>query len=53
MDYKQMYFTLLDATEKTINQLIAAQRACEELYIRFAEEEDAPEKANVITIRGK
>ena len=32
-DYKQMYLTLLDATEKAINELISAQRACEELYI--------------------
>jgi hypothetical protein len=33
--YKQMYLTLLDATEKAINQLVSAQRACEELYISF------------------
>lgn len=32
-DYKQMYLTLLDATEKAINELVSAQRACEELYI--------------------
>lgn len=37
-DYKQMYLTLLDATEKAINQLISAQRACEEIYI-FSEDE--------------
>ena len=40
-DYKQMYLTLLDATEKAINELISAQRACEELYILSSEEEEA------------
>ena len=43
--YKQMYLTLLDATEKAMEQLIAAQRACEELYVLAAEEEQ-----NVITL---
>ena len=38
-DYKQMYLTLLDATEKAINELISAQRACEELYV-FSEEDN-------------
>lgn len=32
-DYKEMYLTLFRATEKAINTLIEAQRACEELYI--------------------
>lgn len=32
-DYEKMYFTLFRATEKAINTLIEAQRACEELYI--------------------
>jgi len=41
-DYKQMYLTLLDATEKAINELISAQRACEELYV-FSEEEENDE----------
>ena len=31
-DYKQMYLTLLDATEKAINELISVQRACEEIF---------------------
>ena len=45
-DYKQMYLTLLDATEKAINELISAQRACEELYVFSEEEEtDEPESA--------
>ena len=39
-DYKQMYLTLLDATEKAINELISAQRACEELYVMTADDED-------------
>lgn len=34
-NYKQMYLTLLDATEKAINQLVSAQRTCEELYLSF------------------
>lgn len=49
-DYKTMYLTLLDATEKAINELISAQRACEELYISSSEEEDNEEKAKNIKI---
>ena len=37
-DYKEMYLTLLDATEKAMETLISAQKACEELYI-FSEDE--------------
>ena len=33
-DYKEMYLTLFRATEQAINQLIAAQQACEELYLQ-------------------
>ena len=33
-DYKEMYFSLFRATEQAINQLIAAQQACEELYLQ-------------------
>ena len=43
-DYKQLYLTLLDATEKIKNELVSAQRACEELYILSGEEEDKAEK---------
>lgn len=32
-DYKQMYMKLMDATEKAMDILIAAQRQCEEIYI--------------------
>ena len=39
-DYKAMYLTLLDATEKALNELISAQRACEELYTMTAEDEE-------------
>ncbi len=49
-DYKQMYLTLLDATEKAINELISAQRACEELYI-LAEQEEKRKKAEVIKLK--
>lgn len=48
-DYKQMYLTLLDATEKAINELISAQRACEELYILSGDKE----KAEIIDINKK
>ncbi|MEE0929281.1 MAG: hypothetical protein UIG59_08835 [Acutalibacteraceae bacterium] len=44
-DYKQMYLTLLDATEKAINELVSAQRACEELYVLSTEEEEKADKA--------
>ena len=49
-DYKQMYLTLLDATEKAINELVSAQRACEELYILSCEEEEKTEKAKNIKV---
>ena len=49
-DYKQMYLTLLDATEKAINELISAQRACEEFYILSLEEEENAEKENNIKL---
>ncbi len=35
-DYKQMYLTLLDATEKAMELLIEAQQKCEELYVKNA-----------------
>ena len=50
-DYKTMYLTLLDATEKAINELISAQRACEELYIFSSEEEEKQEKVQNIKLR--
>ncbi len=50
-NYKQMYLTLLDATEKAINELISAQRACEELYILSTQEEENVKKAENIKIK--
>ena len=32
-DYKEMYLTMMRATEKAIRILIEAQQACEELYL--------------------
>ena len=43
MDYKEMYLTMMRATEKAINLLIDAQRACEEEYLRQTEEQNQAE----------
>ena len=40
-DYKQMYMTLLAATESAIDILIAAQRKCEDIYIETEESSDS------------
>ncbi len=32
-DYREMYLTMVRASEDAINGLIAAQRKCEELYL--------------------
>lgn len=32
-DYKQMYYTLLRASEEAIRIIIEAQQKCEEIYI--------------------
>ncbi len=50
-DYKQMYLTLLDATEKAINELVSAQRACEEIYIHSVTEEEKAGMAEIIKIK--
>ena len=48
-DYKEMYLTMVDASEDAINILIRAQQKCEELYIASSEPEigvfetDSPE----------
>ena len=39
-DNKQMYLTLLDNVEKTINMLIYAQRECEDIFIDTDETEN-------------
>lgn len=36
-DYKEMYLTMVRASEKAIDTLIAAQRECEELYLSSPE----------------
>ena len=38
-DYKQMYFTLFHACEEAVNILIAAQQACEDIYVKAPEPE--------------
>ena len=43
-DYKEMYLHLMRETEKAIRILTAAQQACEEMYLRAEEGEDAPEE---------
>lgn len=36
-DYRELYFQLFRAVEDALDLLIAAQRACEELYIAASE----------------
>ncbi len=38
-DYQAMYYKLFHATEQAIADLIAAQQACEELYIQSAQDD--------------
>ena len=52
-DYKTMYLTLLDATEKAINELISAQRACEEIFIHSSDDEEKAQAAGIIKIAEK
>ena len=49
-DYKQMYLTLLDATEKAISILIESQRKCEELYISSEQPTAEHPKAQIIEL---
>ena len=37
-DFKQMYLTLLNEVENTIQKLISVQKACEEIYIYTSDE---------------
>lgn len=39
-DYKQMYLTLLDEVENAIERLKNVQKACEEIYIDTAPDEE-------------
>ncbi len=36
-DYKEMYYTMVRASEEAINILVEAQRKCEEMYLAMAE----------------
>lgn len=38
-DYKEMYLTLMRATEEAMRILIQAQQTCEEMYLQSDEEE--------------
>ena len=43
-DYKEMYLTMIQASEEAINILIKAQRECEEIYLASQKaEEDVPD----------
>ena len=48
-DYKEMYLTLIRATEKAINILIEAQQKCEEQYL--AEDESKPKLIDLKSTR--
>lgn len=39
-DYKEMYLTMVRASEDAINMLIEAQRKCEDLYLSDSEPND-------------
>lgn len=40
-DYKEMYETMVRASEKALNIIIDAQRKCEEMYLAAEETEKA------------
>ena len=46
-DYKEMYLTMVRATEKALNILIEAQQTCEEMYINASSTEDAKHEPDV------
>ena len=43
IDYKVLYLKLMNETEKAIQQLIEAQRDCEEMYLKM-EDENEPDQ---------
>ena len=47
-DYKEMYLTMMRATEQAIRILIEAQQTCEELYLSASEPELVTEE-NTLT----
>ncbi len=40
VDYKKLYYLLMNAVEDTINDLIEVQRRCEELYLLAGDEKE-------------
>ncbi len=44
-DYKEMYLTMVRASEKAIDLLVEAQQKCEEMYLSSKDEEEAEEEA--------
>lgn len=42
MDYKEMYLTMIRASEEAIRILIDAQQKCEEMYLTCSDEEEIP-----------
>ncbi len=44
-DWKEMYLTMVRASEKAIRILIAAQQKCEDMYIE-AEDDDEEEESD-------
>ena len=40
IDYKKMYHIMMNAAEKAINILIAAQQECEEIYLSAGDDKE-------------
>lgn len=47
-DYKEMYLTMMRASEQAIQILIEAQQKCEEMYLAAGDE--IPEKEEAVKI---
>ena len=43
-DYKEMYLTMVQASEEAIRCLVEAQQKCEELYLSSGERKDQPKE---------
>lgn len=43
-DYKEMYLTMVRATEKAIRTLVEAQQICEEMYLEESSSPQTTEK---------
>jgi len=39
-DYKELYLTMMRASEKAIRELVRVQQECEEMILREADQED-------------